>query len=230
MIHGLADVCSDDALWLVISVCEYVKETGDAALFDEVVPFADEGEATVYEHLKRALDFSAEQVGTTGICQGTPGGLERLPEPRRRRERHGLFPAPLGAARLCGSRGAPGPRPAMRAGTARWPRRVKAACERELWDGEWYIRGITAKGSADRHARKRRRPDFHREQYLGGGVGCGRRRSAPGSAMDAVDRHLYSPYGIHLLWPAFSKPNDDIGFVTRVYKGIKENASDLQPS
>ena len=70
IIHGLADVCSDDALWLVVSVCEYVKETGESALFDEVVPFADEGEATVYEHLKRALDFSAEQVGPTGICKG----------------------------------------------------------------------------------------------------------------------------------------------------------------
>ncbi len=34
------------------------------------MPFADEGEATVYEHLKRALDFSAEQVGATGICKG----------------------------------------------------------------------------------------------------------------------------------------------------------------
>ena len=52
------------------SVCEYVKETGDVALFDQVVPFADAGEATVYEHLKRALDFSAEQVGPTGICKG----------------------------------------------------------------------------------------------------------------------------------------------------------------
>jgi N,N'-diacetylchitobiose phosphorylase len=27
------------------------------------------------------------------------------------------------------------------------------------------------------------------------------------------------------LWPAFSRPNDDIGYVTRVYKGIKENAA-----
>ena len=70
MIHGLADVCSDDALWLVTSVCEYVKETGDDGLFDEVVPFADQGEATVYEHLKRALDFTAEQVGPTGIAKG----------------------------------------------------------------------------------------------------------------------------------------------------------------
>jgi len=43
IIHGLEDVCSDDALWLVATVCEYVKETGDAAFFDEVVPYADNG-------------------------------------------------------------------------------------------------------------------------------------------------------------------------------------------
>ena len=43
--------------------------------------------------------------------------------------------------------------------------------------------------------------------------------------MDAVDQYLYSDYGIHLLWPAFSEPDDDIGYVTRVYKGIKENAA-----
>jgi N,N'-diacetylchitobiose phosphorylase len=27
------------------------------------------------------------------------------------------------------------------------------------------------------------------------------------------------------VWPAFSKPDDDIGYVTRVYKGIKENGA-----
>ena len=66
MIHGMADVCSDDALWIVVSICEFVKETGDRDFFDVVVPFADDGEATVYEHLKRSLDFSAEQIGANG--------------------------------------------------------------------------------------------------------------------------------------------------------------------
>jgi N,N'-diacetylchitobiose phosphorylase len=70
IIHGLDDTCSDDALWVIPSVCEYVKETGDTDLFNQVVPFADFGEATVYDHLKRSLDFSAEQVGKTGICKG----------------------------------------------------------------------------------------------------------------------------------------------------------------
>ncbi|MCP4412886.1 MAG: N,N'-diacetylchitobiose phosphorylase, partial [Gammaproteobacteria bacterium] len=45
------------------------------------------------------------------------------------------------------------------------------------------------------------------------------------TSMDAVNKYLFSKWGIHLLWPAYSKPNDDIGYVTRVYKGIKENAS-----
>ena len=47
-----------------------MKETGDIAFFDEIIPFADGGEASVYEHLKRALDFSTEQVGPNGICKG----------------------------------------------------------------------------------------------------------------------------------------------------------------
>ena len=34
MIHGLADACSDDALWLVSTVADYVRETGDAAFLD----------------------------------------------------------------------------------------------------------------------------------------------------------------------------------------------------
>ncbi len=39
LIHGLEHTCSDDALWIVVSICEYVKETGDTALFNEVVHF-----------------------------------------------------------------------------------------------------------------------------------------------------------------------------------------------
>ncbi len=43
--------------------------------------------------------------------------------------------------------------------------------------------------------------------------------------MDAVHKHLASDYGIHLVWPTFSTPNDDIGYLTRVYRGIKENGA-----
>jgi len=44
-------------------------------------------------------------------------------------------------------------------------------------------------------------------------------------AMDAVHKHLSSEYGVHLVWPTFTEPNDDIGYLTRVYPGIKENGA-----
>ena len=101
---------------------------------------------------------------------------------------------------------------------------VRAACEKELWDGEWYIRGITAKGREDRLAENEEGKVFI-ESNTWAVVSDAASPERGRTRMDAVDRHLYSKYGIHLLWPAFSKPNDDIGFVARVYKGIKENAA-----
>ena len=35
VIHGLDHTCSDDALWIVVSVCDFIKETGDIAFFDK---------------------------------------------------------------------------------------------------------------------------------------------------------------------------------------------------
>ncbi|MGA2116960.1 MAG: N,N'-diacetylchitobiose phosphorylase [Bryobacteraceae bacterium] len=223
LIHGLADVCSDDALWLIPSVCEYVKETGDAALFDEEVPFADAGQATVYDHLKRALDFSAREVGATGICKGLRadwndclnlGGGESAMVSFLHYWALGAF---VEAAEYLG-----------RQEDARNYRalaeKVRTACENQLWDGEWYIRGITAKGvKVGTEASEEGKIFIESNTWavVSGAASPERARSS----MDAVGRHLYSPYGIHLLWPAFSKPNDDIGFVARVYKGIKENGA-----
>jgi len=223
LIHGLADVCSDDALWIVASVCEYVKETGEQGLFDEVVPFADEGEATVYDHLKRSLDFSAAQVGPTGICKGLRadwndclnlGGGESAMVSFLH---HWALLEFAEAAEFLG-----------RHGDARQYRaiaeKVRAACEKELWDGAWYIRGITAKGMRI-GSRENEEGKVFMESNTWAVVSDAASLERGRSCMDAVGAHLYSEYGLHLLWPAYSKPDDDIGFVTRVYKGIKENAA-----
>ena len=70
IITGLKDVCADDALWLVSSVVQYIRETGETEFADQSVTYADEGAGTVYEHLKKILDFSARQIGQNGICKG----------------------------------------------------------------------------------------------------------------------------------------------------------------
>ena len=61
---------ADDALWLFPTVYKYIAETGDAAFLDEVIPFADRDAGTVYEHLRRALDFSQNHLGPHGMPAG----------------------------------------------------------------------------------------------------------------------------------------------------------------
>ena len=61
---------ADDALWLFPTVYKYLAETGDTAFLDERVPFADSGEGTVYEHLRRALTFSCGHLGPHGLPAG----------------------------------------------------------------------------------------------------------------------------------------------------------------
>lgn len=61
---------ADDALWLFPTVYKYISETGNTAFLDEVIPFANKDEATVYEHLKRAVAFSLNHLGPHGMPAG----------------------------------------------------------------------------------------------------------------------------------------------------------------
>lgn len=223
LIHGLEDTCSDDHLWLIPSICEYVKETGNHAFFDKVYPFADGGEATVWEHMKKALDFSAEQVGQTGICKGLRadwndclnlGGGESSMVSFLHYWALTVF---ADAAKFLGRKEDADKYSAL-------AEQVRQTAEEYLWDGKWYLRGFTKKGDKI-GSHENEEGKVHLESnslaVLSGAASKERGRAA----MDAVDKYLYSDRGIHLVWPAYTKPNDDVGFVTRVYPGVKENAA-----
>ena len=223
IVHGLEDVCADDALWLVATICEFVKETGDLTFFDQVVPYADKGEGTVYEHLKKILDFSAEYVGPRGLCQGLRadwndclnlGGGESGMVSFMHYWALQIF---IDAAKHLG-------REEDVQKYSKMAEKVKKACETNLWDGKWYLRGFTGKGTKIGSNESEEGKLFLNAQSWA--VYSGVASEDKGKiCMDAVNEHLFSKYGIHLLWPAYSKPDDDIGYVTRVYKGVKENAS-----
>lgn len=61
---------ADDALWLFPTVYKYISESGDLAFIDEVIPYANKDEGTVYDHLKRAIDFSMNRLGPHGLPAG----------------------------------------------------------------------------------------------------------------------------------------------------------------
>ena len=61
---------ADDALWLFPTVYKYIAETGDLDFLNESIPFADKEEASVYEHLKRAVAFSFDHLGPHGMPAG----------------------------------------------------------------------------------------------------------------------------------------------------------------
>lgn len=61
---------ADDALWLFPTVKKYIAESGDIDFLDEVIPFANKDEGTVYEHLKRAISFSMNHMAAHGMPAG----------------------------------------------------------------------------------------------------------------------------------------------------------------
>ncbi len=61
---------ADDALWLFPTVVKYIGESGNVAFLDEVIVYANGGEDTVYEHLKRAIKFSMEHLGDHDMPAG----------------------------------------------------------------------------------------------------------------------------------------------------------------
>ena len=229
IIHGIKDACSDDALWLVASVTEYIKETGDVAFAFKQLPYADtymngsKETETVYEHLKRILDFSTKQVGQTGICKGLRadwndclnlGGGESAMVSFLHYWALQQF---IGLAKRLGNT-EDAERYTAVAG------KVKDVCNTQLWDGKWFIRGITANGKkigtqADAEGK------VHLESNAWAVLSGAADDEKADMALAAIDEYLYTPYGLLLNTPSYTVPDDDIGFVTRVYPGLKENGA-----
>ncbi|NLV58948.1 MAG: N,N'-diacetylchitobiose phosphorylase [Clostridiales bacterium] len=223
MIHGLEDTCADDALWLIPTICEYLRETGETGLLWEKIPYADEGEDTVYDHMKAILDFSFSQVGYHGICKGLRADWNDCLNLKGGESAMVSFLLLWAVdhfediARYVG-----------KTADADYYRQqadaMKETCQKVLWDGEWFLRGITAK-NAPIGTHRDAEGKVHMESNTWAVI-CGVATHEQGiRCMDAVDRYLYTPYGLMLNAPSFVTPNDDIGFVTRVYPGIKENGA-----
>lgn len=61
---------ADDALWLFPTIVKYIGETGNKHFLDKVIPYANNGEDTVYNHLKKAINFSMNHLGANNMPVG----------------------------------------------------------------------------------------------------------------------------------------------------------------
>lgn len=223
IIHGIEDACSDDALWLVPSIVEYIKETGEIEFADMEINYADKGRDTVYDHMKSILDFSAREVGKTGICKGLRadwndclnlGGGESAMVSFLHYWAINNF---IELAEYLGRHDDVQKYTEMAA-------KVKKVCDEQLWDGDWYIRGIT-KNLKKIGTKEDKEGKVHLESNAWAVLSGASDYEKGIKAMDSVHDYLATPYGIMLNAPSYTVPDDDIGFVTRVYPGLKENGS-----
>ncbi|OIR01837.1 N,N'-diacetylchitobiose phosphorylase [mine drainage metagenome] len=214
---------SDDCQWFFNAIPDYVAETGDLGFYDTVVPYADEGEATVLGHLRRALEFNLERSGRNGLPCGLHADWNDCVKMGYNGEsvmvafqlRFGLATY----ATICDRLG--------RSEESAWARgelaRLEAAIQAAAWDGEWYLWAIGADGH--RYGSK---AESEGRIYINTQVWAvisGAAPTAQGrSAMDALKRELATPYGVMLSAPPFTHtPPTVMGGV--IYNhGIKENA------
>jgi len=213
---------SDDPLWLPITVANFVYETGDVAYLDEVLPYADHGEATVFEHLRQAIQFSLDHLGNNGLVQGLQADWNDCIQFGTTGE--SMFSTFLMAngcrivAELAEQTG--------RDEDAAWARGVLESLQPVLegaWDGDWYIRGISATG-----AKLGSDALDEGKIYLEPNVWAAISQTVPEDraigAMDSVQRRLATEHGVALCAPAHTKEVPGVGLSLLVFPvGHKEN-------
>jgi cellobiose phosphorylase len=214
---------SDDCLWFFNAVPDYVAETGDLDFYRKVLPYADEGEATVLGHLRRALEFNLERSGRNGLPCGLHADWNDCVKMGYNGEsvmvafqvRYGLVVYSKIADRL----GLPA--------EAVWAReelaKLETSIQRAVWDGEWFLWAIGPDGHRYGSRQEEEGQIYINTQVWAVMSGAATPQQGR-SAMDALKTRLATPYGIMLSAPPFTNtPPTVMGGV--IYNhGIKENA------
>jgi cellobiose phosphorylase len=214
---------SDDCLWFFNAVPAYVNETGDFDFYNKILPYADQGQATVFGHLRRALEFNLERMGKHGL----PCGLSADWNDCLKLGYYGeslfvAFQLRLGLtvyAEIAERLGKP--EEVNWAFTHR--EKLDAAIQSCAWDGDWFIWAIGEDGTV-----------YGTKDYTEGQVYLNTQvwsvisgAATPEEAahcMETVHARLATPYGLMLSAPPFVKTPIDVMRAVVFNPGIKENA------
>lgn len=220
---------SDDHLWIVLAVAAYLKETGDLAFLDEVIPFYDKDKqgqplesGSVFEHLRRALAFTRGDTGRHGLpLLGFADWNDtiNLPTGAESQLSASLYGAGLlEMIELCEKLGRNDLAEQYRADYQEMMDRVNAAA----WDGEWYVSYFEPDGTplGSRQNEAGQIYAYGQAWPVIAGFAPPERARA---ALDAVHRRLNTDCGIKVSTPGFNGFDPKKGGITTYPPGAKEN-------
>ena len=236
---------NDDPLWLIVGVAAYVKETGDATILDELVPFAELESVPVplHEHLRRSYRYTLDRRGPHGLpligradwndclnlnCfSDTPGESFQTTANTTGGTAESVFIAGLfvlAATELAGLadlRGQAGDADCYRTEAEK----MAGVVVQSGWDGEWFRRAYDHYGNPVGSAENTEGQIFVEPQGMCvlGGIGLDNGMAA--KALSSVNQRLATSHGIMLLQPAYSRYHLELGEISSYPPGYKENAS-----
>lgn len=216
---------SDDHLWLVISVCAYLRETGDFGYLDQRVSYQDGGEDTIWAHMLRAIDFTAEHRGPHGLPRS---GFSDWDDTLNVDHGSGLAEsvwcgmqfcrALLDFAELADHIGDCAQAERMR----ELYRAQSAALDAHAWDGAWYARCFDDEGKPIGVAAE----PVHRinlNPQTWSVLSEATPREHAEQAMRSAHEMLNTEYGLALLWPPYAGGDPRVRGTSTFPPGAKEN-------
>jgi cellobiose phosphorylase len=220
------DWYSDDHLWLILAVNAYVKETGDLTFLEESVRYNDKKtEATVWEHLCKALEFTDYYKGPHKIAlAGRADWNDTLNLDTGKGVAESVFTsmlfcrAAMEMIELCSYL----ERKQDKAKFESMYEQMKDAINETCWDGEWYKRAFDDESKPLGSKENTFGKIFINSQSWAilGGVTDGKRARI---CLDSVKEHLNTKYGIVAMYPAYNHYEDGKGGITTYPPGAKEN-------
>jgi cellobiose phosphorylase len=215
----------DDHLWLVIAVCAYVRETGDVGYLEEKVAYWDGEEATIWEHMMRAVEFTVEHRGPHGLPRmGFSDWDDTLNADHGSGKAESVWcaqqfcKAVLDMAELCEFLARPEEAKQFRTMHLEMSKILNDVA----WDGAWYARAFDDEGKPIGV-----KSEEHHKLALNTQTWAVIGETAPPDrakkAMDSIHKKLNCEYGLALMWPAYTKGDDRVRGTTTYPPGAKEN-------
>ena len=223
---GLATEMTDDLLWLPYLLINYIEETGDYAILASMEPYYDDTtKVTLFDHAVAAIEKVFSRLSERGLTLIGAGdwndglsavGLDFKGESIWLTEF--FYSILVRYAKICHQEEKTDYADFLNVKAEE----IKKSFAAYAWDGEWYWGATKDDGSkigSSENIEGRIWLNTQTWAVLSGITDTEKQNLA----MDAVSKYLLKDFGALLLQPAYSIPDENIGYLTRYAPGRREN-------